>query len=92
MIDRNELLHAAIDPLLCDAREITAEPQGCGLDGVLRARATVLSGILNGVDYEVWNPASDRWLPTAYDLDTLSGKSSAKSPKDSICIKARCRL
>lgn len=60
------------------AREITTEPQGCGLDGVLRSRATVLSGILNGVDYEVWNPASDRWLPTAYDLDTLSGKSSAK--------------
>lgn len=60
------------------AREITSEPQGCGLDGVLRARATVLSGILNGVDYQVWNPASDRWLPSAYDLDTLSGKASAK--------------
>jgi starch synthase len=37
------------------AREITTELFGCGLDGVLRRRKQVLTGILNGVDYEEWN-------------------------------------
>jgi starch synthase len=41
------------------AREIMTPEQGCGLDGVLRYRADQLTGILNGVDYAVWNPASD---------------------------------
>ena len=61
------------------AREILSEPQGCGLDGLLRERAGVLSGILNGVDYQVWNPATDPLLPTTYDGDMLAGKASAKS-------------
>ena len=41
------------------AREIQGAELGCGLDGLLRARASVLSGILNGVDEAVWNPATD---------------------------------
>ena len=41
------------------AREITTEAFGCGLDGVLRRRQEDLEGILNGVDYEEWNPACD---------------------------------
>jgi hypothetical protein len=41
------------------AREIQGEEQGCGLDGVLRERAGDLSGILNGVDPQVWSPATD---------------------------------
>jgi starch synthase len=60
------------------AREILAEPQGCGLDGVLRERAGVLSGILNGVDYQVWSPAVDEFLSKPYDLDDLRGKAVAK--------------
>ena len=39
-------------------REIMTPEQGCGLDGVLRDRAGRVSGILNGVDYAVWNPAT----------------------------------
>jgi starch synthase len=41
------------------AREILTPEYGCGLDGLLRHRMKVLSGILNGVDYRVWSPASD---------------------------------
>ena len=60
------------------AREIMSEPQGCGLDGLLRQRANLLSGILNGVDYQVWSPATDVLLPTHYDVDTLAKKSITK--------------
>ena len=60
------------------AREIMTEPQGCGLEGLLRERAGVLSGILNGVDYQVWSPATDALLPSPYDVDTLPVKAHAK--------------
>ena len=56
------------------AREILSEPQGCGLDGLLRERTKVLSGVLNGVDYQVWNPATDALLAQNYDVDTLAQK------------------
>jgi starch synthase len=60
------------------AREITAEPQGCGLDGVLRERAGVLSGVLNGVDYHIWSPDTDVLLPATYDVDSLPVKAELK--------------
>ena len=44
------------------AREITTEEFGCGLDGLLRRRQNRLLGILNGVDYDEWNPATDPFL------------------------------
>jgi starch synthase len=60
------------------AREILTEPQGCGLDGLLRERTKALSGVLNGVDYQIWSPASDALLPQPYDADTLTQKSIGK--------------
>lgn len=60
------------------AREILQPAQGCGLDGLLRARAPQLLGILNGVDYRTWNPATDAALATPYDVDRLAPKASAK--------------
>src|SRR5207237_4053100 len=42
------------------AREIQAPEYGIGLDGLLRAQAHKLTGILNGIDTQVWNPATDR--------------------------------
>ncbi len=60
------------------AQEITTPEQGCGLDGVLRQRAEQLSGILNGVDYTVWNPARDPLIGTPYDIDRMAGKAAAK--------------
>ena len=60
------------------AREILTPEQGAGLDGVLRARSGVLSGVLNGVDYEVWNPAHDPVLMQPFDWDTVAQKKQAK--------------
>jgi len=60
------------------AREITTEAFGCGLDGVLRRRQHLLSGILNGVDYGEWDPANDTLLPQAYSLENLEGKRACK--------------
>ncbi|HEY2837772.1 MAG TPA: glycogen/starch synthase, partial [Pirellulales bacterium] len=62
------------------AEEIQASPLGCGLEGVLQQRRDVLSGILNGVDYGVWNPATDKALPTQYDAgNALKGKAECKA-------------
>jgi starch synthase len=60
------------------AREILTPEYGCGLDGLLRYRANDVSGILNGVDYDVWNPSSDRHLIVNFTADDLSGKRQCK--------------
>jgi starch synthase len=60
------------------AREITTEEMGCGLDGLLRQRNSSLVGILNGVDYEEWNPANDPYLRHPYSPADLSGKAANK--------------
>jgi starch synthase len=60
------------------AREITTEQFGCALDGILRGRQNVLSGILNGVDYEEWNTESNPYLKHAYSIRNLAGKTANK--------------
>ena len=55
-------------------REILTQSGGYGLDGVLGENARRLSAILDGADYKVWNPASDRLLPARYDEKRLRGK------------------
>ncbi|HKX00711.1 MAG TPA: glycogen synthase GlgA [Bryobacteraceae bacterium] len=60
------------------AEEIQTPEYGCGLDGVLRARRSVLHGILNGVDYESWNPETDPHIAAHYSAGDLSGKRCAK--------------
>jgi len=60
------------------AREIRTPAAGFGLDAELRARGDSLVGILNGVDYEQWNPATDPYLPHHYDHDDLTGKAMNK--------------
>lgn len=61
------------------AREILTEEYGCSLDGLLRKRQNRLVGILNGVDYEVWNPMTDPYLRAPYSATRLSGKSINKA-------------
>jgi starch synthase len=60
------------------AREIQGPDLGFGFDGILRARAADLVGILNGIDYDQWNPACDLNLPVPYEASNLTGKSAAK--------------
>jgi starch synthase len=61
------------------AREILTPENGCGLDGLLRARAHDLVGILNGVDYRIWDPARDDALACKYDANDVSGKQQCKA-------------
>lgn len=62
------------------AREIQTPEFGEGFDGLLRGRADALTGILNGVDPAVWDPAHDPALPAPYDVDTAeTGKAAAKA-------------
>lgn len=60
------------------AREIRTDQYGMGLQQVLRERADALSGILNGVDYDEWDPQRDRWLPIRYDARRPAGKAELK--------------
>jgi starch synthase len=60
------------------AREIQTPEYGFGLDGVLRSRSHVLTGILNGVDYTDWNPETDRFIAAPYSRADLSGKRVCK--------------
>jgi starch synthase len=53
------------------AREILASDLGMGLDGVLQGRRTALYGIVNGIDADIWNPATDTIIPRTYDADSL---------------------
>ncbi len=60
------------------ADEIQTLEYGHGLDGVVRNRADRLIGILNGVDYTVWNPARDKLIAARYSPKDLSGKLACK--------------
>jgi starch synthase len=60
------------------AREIQTEAHGHGMEGLLRARAGALTGILNGVDTRHWNPATDATLAARYDARDLAGKRACR--------------
>jgi starch synthase len=60
------------------AQEIQTPEYGYGLDGVMRARADRLVGILNGVDYTAWNPEKDKLIAAKYSAKDLSGKQVCK--------------
>ncbi len=61
------------------SREIQTPEFGCGLDGLLRSRSGVLSGILNGVDYADWDPSTDRLLPARFSPADMAGKAVSKA-------------
>jgi starch synthase len=60
------------------AREIATHEFGFGLDGVIRARGSDVSGILNGIDDRLWNPARDPAIAAAYDTTRLEGKQACR--------------
>jgi starch synthase len=60
------------------AEEVRTQRFGCGLDGLLRQLGGRFSGILNGIDYETWDPATDRALPQTYDAEHVHLKAENK--------------
>jgi starch synthase len=67
----------AVSPHYVD--EILTPEHGFGVDGPLRQRADVLSGILNGIDTEVWDPATDAHLHAVYDRADLGGRAKNRA-------------
>ncbi len=61
------------------SREIQTPEYGCGMEGILAYRKDDLFGIINGVDYETWNPEKDAFIAANYGKDNLSGKSKCKA-------------
>jgi starch synthase len=60
------------------SQEIQTTEYGFGLEGVLRNRAATVSGIINGVDYDIWDPATDKYLAANFSPMDLSGKTEDK--------------
>lgn len=60
------------------AQEIQTEGFGCGLEAAIKYHSNRLTGILNGVDYSIWNPAEDNLIEKKYSPDDLSGKEVCK--------------
>ena len=61
------------------AAEIRTPEFGMGFDGLLRHRAAVLTGILNGIDTDRWNPATDPHLPARFDAKRLALRAENKA-------------
>lgn len=61
------------------SREIQTPEFGFGLEGVIKARQSRLVGIVNGIDADVWNPATDPHLPHHYSVSDISGKAACKA-------------
>jgi starch synthase len=60
------------------AQEIQTHEHGAGLDGILRSLSWKLSGIVNGIDVEDWDPGTDSHLPSNYEPERLNGKALTK--------------
>jgi starch synthase len=58
--------------------EIQTPENGYGLDWLLRKARPIVFGIVNGVDYEVWNPETDAELPAHFNAYNLDGKRECK--------------
>ncbi|MBI4353798.1 MAG: glycogen synthase GlgA [Candidatus Omnitrophica bacterium] len=69
------------------AEEVQTPAFGCGLDGLLRQRRDRLTGILNGIDVDVWDPNTDPHLAARYNVRRLSGKARCKA-----ALQRQCRL
>ncbi|MGC9324647.1 MAG: glycogen synthase GlgA [Desulfomonilia bacterium] len=66
------------------AREIQTPEFGSGLDGLLRSISEKLTGITNGIDIDVWNPATDPYIARPFSIDDLAGKRECKAHLQSL--------
>ena len=67
------------------AQEIQTKEFGCGLEGILRKKTQNLFGILNGLDYKIWDPATDKLIFKAYDPFTIQDKAINKTGLQQAC-------
>jgi len=58
--------------------EILTDRFGCGMDGILRNRTDVLSGILNGIDTDSWNPADDPAIASSYSAGSITSREECR--------------
>lgn len=61
------------------AKEVQSLEYGAGIEDLARARAADFKGIVNGIDYDVWNPATDVSLPANFNAEDLAGKARCKA-------------
>lgn len=61
------------------SEEICTREQGCNLEGLLNQRKADLSGIINGIDYDEWNPEKDEFFTTHFSAEDLTGKKALKA-------------
>jgi starch synthase len=61
------------------AKEILTPEMGMGLESLLRKREDRLHGVLNGLDYDEWNPVTDPWVPHNFDIRTLDRRAANKT-------------
>jgi len=73
------------------AKEIQAKEFGCGLEGVLKTRQKDLLGILNGINYEEWDPQKNKHLVKNYGLEDIDGKYENKAELQKICSLEKAR-
>jgi len=59
-------------------QEIQTVEYGCGMEGVISRRRDDLYGVLNGADYDEWNPGCDRHIAMPYGIHNLAGKATCK--------------
>lgn len=67
------------------SKEIQTKEYGCGLEGVLRHRSDHLTGIMNGIDYTVWNPQVDDLIPEKFSPKDMKGKAACKKALQKKC-------
>jgi starch synthase len=67
------------------AEEIQTPEYGCGLEGFLLSRRQQVTGIINGIDNLLWDPASDGFLPVNFTAETLPARNGIKSALQSQC-------
>jgi starch synthase len=67
------------------AAEIRTKEFGFGLEGVLNKRRERLFGILNGLDYKIWNPKTDKWIAENFSLTQREGKTKDKEDLQKLC-------
>lgn len=67
------------------AKEILTSEYGFGLDGILRKRSNDLYGVINGIDYNEWNPQKDSLITANYSIEDLSEKATCKKSLQKAC-------